>query len=142
MRRSFKLYPSHWLALCIIFGHCAAIGSLAMLPIPKLALVLLFAVLGGSSIYFVLRNARLAFTNSWVELILEEDRITLLNRKGDEQTGILLRNSLVTPYLVILNVKLFDCRWKQNLVVMPDSMDSESFRGLRVALKWGVVLPE
>ena len=140
MRRSFKLQPSLWLALCIIFGHCAAIGSLAMLPIPKLALALLFAVLGWSAIYFVLSNARLAFANSWVELILEEDRISLFNRKGEEKTGILLRNSLVTPYLVILNVKLFDHRRVRNLVVMPDSMDAESFRGLRVALKWGVAL--
>jgi hypothetical protein len=54
--------------------------------------------------------------------------------------GRLLGSSVVMPHLVILNISIPNYRQTQNVVLMPDSMDEESFRQLRVALKWGVTL--
>jgi hypothetical protein len=43
----------------------------------------------------------------------------------------------VTPSLVILNVVLKEQRGRRSLLILPDTMGAESFRRLRVALKWG-----
>ncbi len=75
-----------------------------------------------------------------VALRLEGEHVVLFNRKGDESVGKLLRSSLVMPQMVILNIALPKHFWRINIVLMPDSMDAESFRQLRVALKWGVIL--
>jgi len=139
-QRTFKFYPSRLLGFCICLGHAIAIGALAALPVPKLAFILLLAVLLLSTAYYLQRHARLALANAWVGLQLEEDYLVLFNRRGDELRGRLLGSSLVMPHLVILNIAIPNYYQTQNVVLMPDSMDEESFRQLRVALKWGVAL--
>ena len=88
----------------------------------------------------MLRDARLTLEDSIVAISLGDDRIILFNRDGDEQVGKLLRSSLIMPQIVILNITLPNHFWKKNVVLMPDSMDAESFRQLRVVMKWGVNL--
>jgi toxin CptA len=140
MQHDFSFYPSHQLALCILTGHGAAVGALIFVPMPKAALVLLLIVLMWSAIYYVLRDARLTLEGAWVAMRLEDNRVIFFNRNGDESTGKLLRSSVVTPHLVILNIVLPGRRSGRSVVLMPDSMDEESFRQLRVVLKWGVAL--
>jgi toxin CptA len=126
------------LELIILFGHSVAIAALFFVPIPQLSFVLLLVVLLCSAVYFVLREARLFLADAGIALRLEGERIVLFNRKGDEMVGKLLRSSLVMPQIVILNIALPDRFWRKNIVLMPDSMDADSFRQLRVALKWGI----
>jgi toxin CptA len=126
------------LALCVLLGHSVAVGALFFVPIPKVALYFLVIVLILSATYYWLRDARLSLTGSWIALRLEDECIVLYNRKGDEFIGKLLGSSVITPQLIVLHIALPTCRLKQNIVLMPDSMDSESFRKLRVAVKWGV----
>jgi len=140
MQRSFKFHSSHWLTLIISLGHAAVAGALVMIPMQKFALILLFVVLIWSVTYYLLRDALLALPGSWVGLRLEDEQLTLFNRRGDAMIGRLLKSSVVMPNLVILNIAITNHRWTQNVILMPDSMDEESFRQLRVALKWGVVL--
>jgi hypothetical protein len=64
--------------------------------------------------------------------------VLLVNRKGEELIGQLLRSSVVTPYLVLLNVLISDSRRKANVVLMADSMGAEDLRQLRVMLGWKV----
>lgn len=121
-------------------GHGIAITSLAFVPIPQIAFYLMLVVMLWSLLYFVLRDARLTLEDSIVAISLGDDRIILFNRDGDEQVGKLLRSSLIMPQIVILNITLPNHFWKKNVVLMPDSMDAESFRQLRVVMKWGVNL--
>jgi len=140
MSHYFQFYPSRLLALCIFIGHAIAISALFFIPIPLGALVLLLFVLIWSATHYVLRDARLALDESLVGLRLEEDHVVLFSSNGDERMGKLLCSSVVTPFVVILNIALPGRRWRQNVVLMPDSLNAESFRQLRVALKWGVTL--
>jgi toxin CptA len=140
MSHYFQFYPSRLLALCIFIGHGIAIGALVFIPIPQTGLILLLLVLIWSALYYVLRDARLTLAGSWVALRLEEDHVVLFNRNGDELMGKLLPGSVVTPFIVILNIALQGRRGQKNVVLMPDSLNVESFRQLRVALKWGVTL--
>ncbi len=139
MQGTFLFNASQLLALCILLGHTIAIGALMFVPIPKVALLFLDIVLVLSASYYWLRDARLRLSSSWVALRLEDECIVLFNRNGDRLIGKLLGSSFITPYLVILQVSLPNYRLKQNVVLMPDCMDTESFRKLRVELKWGVL---
>ena len=138
VRKSFSFYPSRQLELCILFGHSVAVITLFFVPIPEIAFCLLLVILLWSAAYFVLRDARLILPNSNVAISLEGSRIVLFNRNGEELVGTLLPSSLIMPQIVILNIALPNCLCRQNVVLMPDSMDAELFRQLRVILKWGI----
>jgi len=88
----------------------------------------------------VLRDARLTLADAGVAIRLEDERIVLFNREGNELVGKLQQSSVIMPQMVILNIALANHYWGKSVVLMPDSMDVESFRQLRVALKWGVTL--
>ncbi len=137
VQRAFTIHSSHWLALCIFLGHLLATGALLLIPIPIFASYFLVTVLILSAIYYWLQYAQLALAGSWLGLRLEDDCIILIKRNGDEFIGKLLESSFISPHLVILQVALPGSRFKQNVVLLPDSMDPESFRKLRVAVRWG-----
>lgn len=136
MQRHFTLRPSNYLTLTIFFAHAVVMAALLFLPFPNVALLLLLIVLSCSMAYYMLRDARLKLDSAWVTLILEDDRIVLTDHKGEETTGTLLRSSVVMPHLVVLNIAVPGRHRKRNVVLMSDSMEAESFRRLRVALKW------
>jgi toxin CptA len=142
MQRQFTFHPSNYLTSTIVFAHTVVMSALLFVPAPNTALALLLTVLTGSMTYYVLRDARLKRNDSYIALRLEDDRVVLTNRKGAELAGTLLRTSVVTPHLVVLNIALFDQRRKCNVVLMSDSMEAESFRQLRVALKWRAELTD
>lgn len=136
MQRHFALRPSNYLTLTIFFAHAVVMVALLFLPIHNLALILLLIVLSWSMAYYTLRDARLMLDSACVALRLEDERIALIDPKGGEVTGALLRSSMVMPHLVVLNIAVRGQRRKRNVVLMSDSMEGESFRRLRVALKW------
>lgn len=140
MQHYFSFSSSRQLALCILAGHGAAVGALIFVPMSKTALAILLIVLMWSAIYYVRRDAHLTLNGACVALRLEDERVILFKRSGDESVGKLLRSSVVTPHLVILNIVLPGYRRVRSVVLMSDSMDEESFRRLRVVLKWGVTL--
>lgn len=67
----------------------------------------------------------------------DQGEIVLLLRGGRHLSCRVSSDSLVTPYFVILNVILGEKRGGRSLVILPDAMGAESFRRLRVALRWG-----
>jgi toxin CptA len=56
---------------------------------------------------------------------------------GDWLEATLLGSSFVAPYLTILNLRLSNKRWPQHVLLMPDVVQADAFRRLRVWLKWG-----
>lgn len=93
----------------------------------------------GFATYRLLLDANLSLRHSCVAFRLEEQgEIVLVLRNGRHLQGVVSPDSLVTPHLVILNIVLSDRRRGRSLVILPDNMGGESFRRLRVALRWGV----
>jgi len=50
--------------------------------------------------------------------------------------AVLLGSSFVAPHLTVLNLKPAGGRLAKHLVILPDAIDAEDFRRLRVWLKW------
>jgi hypothetical protein len=138
MQRYYKLRPSRFLALLILFLCAVSLVSLWLLPLPIFAfLVLILAVLcwGG---YCLLLDAYLRMGHSCVAFRLENrEEVVLVLRSGSHLSGRVSPDSLVTPHLVILNVVLSEQHRGRNLLILPDTMGAESFRHLRVGLRWG-----
>ena len=136
MQQQYPLHPSHYLATMLIAAHGATIMALFPLTFPlwaKIALTLLVLFNLG---YRLRREAWLTAPSSTVMIILKADQVVLTRFDGKNLAGQILRDSLVTPYLTVLNVLLQGSRFPRSVVILSDSMDQESFRKLRVWLKW------
>jgi toxin CptA len=138
MQRSFKLRPSRLLALYFLILCAVALISLWLLPLPMLLLTAMSVIVLYWGGYCLLLHANLRMAHSCIAFRLEDrDDIVLVLRNGRHLPCRLSPDSLVTPYLVILNVVLNEQRGKRSLLILPDAIGSESFRRLRIALKWG-----
>jgi toxin CptA len=140
MQRHFKLRPSRALALFLSILCLSALVSIWSLPFPALILLVLSLIVLSWSGYCLFLHAGLRMGNSCVALRQEEgDEIVLVLRNGSHMMCRLCGDSLVTPYIVILNVARNEQHRGRSVVIMPDAIGAESFRRLRVMLKWGDV---
>jgi hypothetical protein len=138
MQRSFKLRPSRLLAVYFFILCVAALISLWVLPFPTLLLIAmtLMALCWGG--YCLLLHANLRMAHSCIAFRLEDgDNIVLVLRNGRHLSCRISPDSLVTPYLVILNVVLNEKGGGRSLLILRDGVGLENFRRLRIALRWG-----
>jgi len=137
MQRQFKLNPSHYLAAILIAAHGITLAVLFPLEFPLWAKTALALVVLLSLGYHLRRDAWLSAPAAGVGLMLDGDQVVLTTHSGKMLSGQILRDSLVTPYLTVLNILPQGARIARSVVILPDSLDAESFRQLRVWLKWG-----
>lgn len=57
-------------------------------------------------------------------------------RSGLEFAGLVMSDSVVTPYMTLLRILPQGAHLTRNVVIFPDAIGAESFRELRVALRW------
>ena len=134
---NIRLKPSGYLALLVSAAHTIAIGLVLALPLPiglKLVTTLVFCV---SLVFYLKRNARLASPNSIIRLeIMEDCTCAIETRSGQQLDCILLPTSYASASLTILNLKADGEMLARHVVILPDSIDPEDFRKLRVLLRW------
>ena len=137
MQRQFNLQPSIYFAIAVVVSHGAALAVLAPLALPIWAKILLASLVLISLLYHVWHDAWLLALSSNKTLLLDGDMILLVARNGDQVTARVLADSLVTPYITVLNVLPQGSYLARSVIILPDSLDAESFRQLRVWLRWG-----
>ncbi len=131
-----SLRPSISLAAILATAHLGAISLILMLPISaRLPLVMLLAF---SMAYSILRYAFIRLPDSIVSLKLEEKSCMFSMRGGSEKSCVFHGSSYVSPYLTVLNLKEEGKRLMKSVVILPDAIDREEFRQLRVWLRWKV----
>lgn len=134
----YTLRPSRLFALMLLGLCTVTLAAIWMLPLHQFLLLLLSVAALAWTGYHLSLDARLRLQHSCVAFRLEgEGEIVLVLRNGRHVPCRLSADSLVTPYLVILNVALNGRRSGRSLLILPDSMGAERFRRLRIALKWG-----
>lgn len=137
MRRQFTLQPSRYLAAMLITAHGITLAALLPLALPLWAKAALASLMLLSLMHHLRRDAWLSAPSAGVALMLEGERVVLTTRGGEQWAGQILHNSLVTPFLTVLNVLPQGAHFARSVVILPDTLDAESFRQLRVWLKWG-----
>ncbi|MDH5536325.1 MAG: hypothetical protein OEZ08_12260 [Betaproteobacteria bacterium] len=131
------LRPSRRLAWLLGLAHLAAAGAVWVLELPlwlAIPLVLSLAVHGVTQ---VARAALLRGVNS--VMAVEAGRasgVPFRDRDGAWHEGSLLGSSYVSPVLTILNLRLAATRGLRHVVILPDAVDPDEFRRLRVWLRW------
>ncbi|BAN35214.1 hypothetical protein SCD_n01388 [Sulfuricella denitrificans skB26] len=134
---TIEVGPSRRLAglLAGMHGFAAAVFWLA--PLPLWLAVSLMSVLLGSAWHTLRRDGFRTLQHSLVALRLDADcRCEFQTRTGAWHEAALLGSSFVAPYLTVLNLKPASGRLVKHLVILPDAVNAEDFRRLRVWLKW------
>ena len=138
MQQQFNLQPSRYLAATLIVAHGVAIAALFPLAFPAWAKSALACVILFSLVYHLRRDAWLSAPSSSKALALESEQVVLTTHGGEQLAGRVLRDSMVTPFITVLNILPPGARFASSVVILPDSLDAESLRQLRVWLKWGM----
>jgi toxin CptA len=153
-----QLKSSMRLAVMLSLAHFSAIGLLWPLMVPIAAKLMGTAILLLSLVFYIRRYALLRSPQSVMSLELSDEMIcTLELRQGMRIPCILLGSSFVAPYLTVLELKplkilelpgtpIFPASpvfpkpprisSARSVVILPDGIDAEGFRQLRVLLRW------
>ena len=94
-------------------------------------------LLASSLAYYLRRECLRLAPSAIVCVSLHPDcRCEFQVKDGERFEATLLGTSFVAPYLTVLNLKQVDRRLARHVVIVPDAVDGETFRKLRVLLKW------
>jgi toxin CptA len=136
------------LAAMLGFAHLSAIGLLWPLLLPVSVKLAGSAILVASLVFYLRRYALLRSPHSITGLELSDEVIcTVETRRGERIVCNLLGSSFVAPYLTVLELQplKFDDvvdsteplrKFSFSVTVLPDGIDPEAFRQLRILLRW------
>lgn len=129
--------PSYWLATILSLAHLAAAGLLWSLELPLGIMVIAVAALVFSLIYYLRLDALLSANDAVAFFELSDEmQCTLTARSGESTVCSILGNTFVASYLIVLNLKPTGKFLMRSVVILPDGIDVEEFRQLRVWLRW------
>jgi hypothetical protein len=130
------LKPSLRFAVFLLMLHmivATAVYATAMpLPVKLVMLVLIFM----SLLYYLARDVLLFFLDSWREISLDQNGVSVITRDGSSFLGQVANTTVVCPYFVVLCVKLEGHRLMVSRVIFPDAMSKGAFREFCVHLKF------
>jgi hypothetical protein len=128
--------PSLRFAVTLLLLHMivATVVYATAMPLP-VELVMLFLI-SLSLVYYLARDVLLLFTNSWHEISLDQNGVSVVARDGSICHGRVANMTVVSPYFVVLCVKLEGRRLLVSRVIFPDAMSTGAFRELCVQLKF------
>lgn len=122
--------------MILIVAHCAAAFLIWTLSVSfgiKLIGLLILIV----SLYFYLKHdALLSFAYSAVSLRFSDSVCTLKMVNGQTVACTILGSTFVSSYLTVLILHSKQWRFTRSVVILPDAIDPEEFRRLRVMLRW------
>ncbi len=134
-----SLKSSRYLAIGLTLGHLAALGCVAIVPLPLWLKLLLSVLLAASLMQSLTRDAWRIRSSSIVELPCDrEGGVLIKTRSGKEHEARVLGSSFVASYLTIVLLKPNASRRVRAVVILPHTLEPELFRQLRVWLKWRV----
>lgn len=130
-----QIKPSRLLAGFLVLGHATAAVALAYIDLPP-SVRLLLGLMIAASLYRNLRvHVLLNAPRSLLRLVWEASgKWRVWDAYGREHPASLAPDFYVHPRLVILSLKL-EGMGRRAVLLLPDSLDSDALRRLRVRLK-------
>lgn len=133
-----SLKPSRYILAALVTVHTAAAVVVWPLQIPGVAKATLVAFVVASFARSLWRNALLKTRGAIVAIALEDSQnVSVRTREGPWREARILGTSYVSPRLTALNLRVEGLTLVRHVVMVPDNVDSEDFRQLRVMLRWG-----
>jgi toxin CptA len=132
-----NLKPSRLLAIILAVASTGACLIVVSMPLPlwvKLAAVILVSI---SAVHHV-RDLLLRRPGSLVSLeVNSKGELHVMRRDGEKVLAAVLPDSVVLPWLTVLNLRLDKSRWRRHVLITADRAEPDAFRQLRVWLRWG-----
>lgn len=132
-----SLRPSFILAAILVIVHGAAIAVILMANMPPwLALIAIAALVInlGVSIW---RNALTRGGNAVVEIgVASDTALSIRTRRGEWLECEVRGDTYVAWFLTVLNLRQIGTGKRLSVAILPDAIDAEDFRRLRVWLRW------
>jgi toxin CptA len=131
------LSRSGLLAVILLLAHACAVSLVLMMELPQWLKVAAASALILQCVFLIYRRALLLGAQAVLALEVASDhRMNILMRRAGWRPCDVLGSTYVTPYLTIMNLHLAGERMARHVVLLPDSLDGDDFRKLRVWLKW------
>lgn len=132
------LRPSPIAAAAIFVSAVAAFVLILALPIPWLIDVGAGAALCVWAIDRIRRHALRTASNALVELMLSADAVIVVRRRdGRLIAGHIRSETFVHPWFTSIVWRPDGARWSRSVPLVPDMLDADEFRRLRVLLRYG-----
>lgn len=129
--------PSRQLAILLFIAHLASFGLLWTLTAPLWFKVIITGLLVASLIYYLRQDAFLTSSAAITAFKLTNaQKCITTTRSGAITKGSLLANTFVSPYLTVILIQSQGKWLSRSIVILPDSLDADTFRRLRVWLRW------
>lgn len=145
IRINFK--PSILFIVVISLMSLVMTTILILLPLVWQIKWLLVVVIVLLAIYSVCSRGLLLLPWSLLGLSINvKNELQLTCRDGKNFVALVCPDSVVTPYLTIVHLKpqqlnFIRRSWFSHIVILPDMVDAECYRQLRVWLRWGQLHP-
>jgi toxin CptA len=131
------LRRSRQLALLLGAVHAAALGLGFAAGLPWWVNLLLAVAVAVSAAHTIALHAWHSLHASLVALELSDEcQLKVQDHRGEWRNAELLPSTFVTPRLTVLNLRFDGARLARHIIIVPDRVDAEAFRRLRVLLRW------
>ena len=141
------IIPSRWLLVAMLVLH---VGAMSLVALTSLSIAIKVGINLLIITEFTLVLLRFGWCTTWFSIAIpmmqyksvewdDNDQWLLRDQDNQEHAALLLPGSYVHPYLVIVNLRLLNKSWFSRnvyLVFLPDNIDRELFRRLRIRLRW------
>ncbi len=140
MRRAavlqYTVKPSMRLAVALLLLHviAAIVVCVTVMPLPVKQVMLLIIFLSLS--YCLARDVLLLLPDSWRYIAPDQNSVSVIARDGSSLLGQVANKTVVSPYFVVLRVRLEVHRRLVSRVIFPDALNADEFRELCVSLKF------
>lgn len=128
--------PSLRFAVLLLLLHITAAAVVYMTAMPLMARVLTILLILLNLIYYLVRDVLLLLPDSWREISLNQEGVSLVTRGGSKFLGQVVNKTVVSPLLIVLRVRLEDRHRLVSRVIFPDALGAGAFRELCVRLKF------
>ena len=127
--------PSRIFAALLLFMHATAAFAAYLTAVPLPVRLAVFLLIGCSLIYHLARDALLLLPDSWCDVTHAAGGLSIATRAGKVFLGQLENRIMVSPYFIVLRVRIEGRRLPVERVIFPDAMEAGAFRKLCVQLK-------
>lgn len=132
------LKPSRFIAAVLVAAHATAALTLLPLDLAVWAKSLLALCIAGSLCHALWRHAWLRSAASVTAIEVHEGGGAEVEMRGGEHhEARVLGTTYVSAAMCVVNLRIAGRLFAKHAVVVPDNADAESFRQLRVWLRWG-----
>jgi len=134
LNQFLELKPSYWLTAFFVFTHLGAMLAVVSLPLPWFVILPLVILVLLNLINNLRRYALQLSSVAIIKIFPKQDAWLLQDKQGNWWQAKLAENSFYSLYWIVLNFKRMDVKKKISIIILPDSLEKDSFRRLRAKL--------